>query len=442
VSPLGNYLAIEGSRYEGDFFRALDCQTSELLIFDKQYTEFVKILVWSPDGNSAYAKAHDYLVKYDMIMKQAEMLTSPNIRDYLTEAYLLEQGYVGDRIDMRALLGTDRIKFINWAPDGWSFVYQSWGEVGCLYSFDLRDMTNELILDLHSPYEWFKQFDIVWDRDLEPHADIPAFSNDDEIVSFDESILSSYLPLNDSAAYQIGRRYSISFLLPYWHGSASDRIKNLYFFRDQINEEKFHVAELDFLFWYFAFCQTPEYWFLLSRYGSCPEMTIDSLIAEFSTFNSDYYQDYLYFIGINYPDVLKHRKQEYNRLVYRDYRFQETFLHYLSNNDFNILKDSVLNIFRGEDTALIESCLDTLQYSPQEERKRQIKFYMLIHNNFSNYYGRVICPDLEQTKDNLLIEELMDDWFYKFASLYDDKYISVDYFRWKVLSLPHQSKSI
>lgn len=59
-----------------------------------------------------------------------------------------------------------------------------------------------------------------------------------------------------------------------------------------------------------------------------------------------------------------------------------------------------------------------------------------MHNNFLNYYGKIIDTDLAIIKDELQIDELIDDWLYKKLMKRKSVYISEDYFNRKIYSIP------
>ena len=105
---------------------------------------------------------------------------------------------------------------------------------------------------------------------------------------------------------------------------------------------------------------TPNFWFLLVDYKNDSEMTKDSLISIYTEYLGDYYDDFIYFSNINYPEILIDKKTEYNKLALRDYNFQRLFLDYLKNDNFFSLKDSIINILKDEDINLVETIIDTL----------------------------------------------------------------------------------
>ena len=218
VSPSGKYLAIEEYLFEKDGFAIFDLSAASLISFEgRPYTDHIDFMVWAPDEDYVYTKSNDYLVRYNIINKQFEMLTSPNIRSYVNEMELLKQGYVGPRIDYTGLTGYDRFKYINWSPTGWSLVYQAFDEPDIFYGYSLQDSSIQILYKMVSNADYIKNYKILWDGKVSYQQKLPDFNSNDRIVYFDESVMDSITPLNDSIFYEISQSHSISYLFPNWN---------------------------------------------------------------------------------------------------------------------------------------------------------------------------------------------------------------------------------
>jgi len=435
VSPSGKYIVLKGAHYEGGDLDIYNDTENEYLRFNRRpYTEYVEFLVWEPISESAFARSHDYLVKYDVTTKDIEMLSTANIRDYISEDDLLQQGYLGNRINYSELIGTDQFRYLNWVYNKSGFVYQTSEQPNILFHYSYLDSSvTKVVEEDFSDVRVGRNYLIVWNENLSSSINQVELSDDDLIVQFDESVLDTIQALNDSLYYDIQQSYSISYLRPNWNHRYYSWEN--YFFKNYINAEKFHVAELDFFFWCFALELTPEFWFLLLHYRGNTEMTKDSLITTYNSYVEQYYEDYLFFKEMRYPTVLFENKERYNQLALRDYRCQKVFVDYLKDDNFEALKDSICTILNDEDINLLNSIIDTLTCDNNEMRDNYAKYHKELHNNFLNFYGKVIEKDLEAIKDDLLIERLSSDWLYKKLAK-ENKYITYNYYKFKIYDIP------
>ena len=421
VSDDEKYMALTGTYYEGGFFRVYDIVNEEFVQFDgSQYTEYVSFLTWGPDNRTIYVKSHEYLLLYDFEDKTITMLESPNIRDYLSEDYLLSVGYVGKRFDYDLYINTDSPQYINWEEAGNKFVYIN---NDSMYLFDIENGNSEYLFHIDDYRSNRKTIDVLWNNISDENNSRPYFNDNDIIVSFDSTSLKPIPSLNDSLYRYVGKSYSISYIRPNWNNISNSWDK--YYFRNEITPEKIHVAEFDFHMWYYALFYVPEYWSLVVTLDH-ENFISDDFINKFSEYNEQYQDDYQYFININYPQSLIHKQVEYENRQYIDLQFQYLFLEFYINQDTLTFKNDVYNLLSEFDTLQMDELFYTLEDPEIIGNERLIIFYMLIHNSFLNFYGQLINRDIELIKEELLIDELPDDWLYKAGGLY-----TIDYLRYK-----------
>ncbi|VAX26441.1 hypothetical protein MNBD_IGNAVI01-55 [hydrothermal vent metagenome] len=419
VSKNEKYLALDGMLYEGGFFSVYDLEDNIFISFNgKQYTEYVEFFMWSPDGNGIYVHSHDYLVFYDLINKTITMLDSPNIRDYLTEEYLIQYGYVGKRFDYMQAVGIDNLKYVNWNTSSSKFLYIN---DNTLFLYDLISSKSEEILSVEKYVSFFgKYFYVIWDVPSNSQTTFPYLNNNDMIVSFDSTVLNTIPNLNDSLNYKPEKNYSISYMRPNWNNWYQSMDK--YYFRKEISAEKFHIAEFDFHLWYYALEMTPTFWFLVTDFD---DFNFDSskFVQQFSDYITEYYQDYTYFKTLNYPKGLEQNRELYEKSILIDYKFQVLFLSFFKSKDTLKFKDDVYSLLSHINKSEIDSVFALLSDTNIQENKRVIHFYATIHNNFLNYYGLIIVKDIDSLLKEQLIEFLEDDWIYKVNGLMTREYL-------------------
>ncbi len=420
VSDDEKYIAFTGTYYEGQFFVVYDINNDEFIQFSgSQYTEYVSFLTWGSTNETIYVQSHEYLVLYNIEDKTISMLDSPNIRDYLSEEYLLSKGYLGDRYDYNKNLKIKYPQFINWKETGHKFVYMS---NDSMYLFDLENKDSEYLFYIGNYRRYYKNIDILWNNSGNQKFPSPFFNDNDIIVSFDSTSLQSIPTLNDSLFRYVGKSYSISTIRPNWNNRHG---WDKYYFRREITAEKIHIAEFDFHMWYYALRLTPPYWFLVVNLDD-EDFDSDDFINRFNQYNEDYSNDYQYFKELNYPKPIRHKKIEYNKRHYVDLEFQKLFLNFFINQDTSAFKNKTFILFNIFDSGELNETFMLLDDPNIEENRRMIKFYQSIHNNFLNFYGSLIYYDIENIKEELFIEELPPDSFTKIGELY-----TLDYHKFK-----------
>ncbi len=419
VSKEEKYLALDGFYYEGGFFSVYDLANNKFIDFEeRQYTEYVNFFIWDPNGNGIYVHSHKYLVYYDLINRIITMLDSPNIRDYLTVEYLLQNGYVGKRFNYKSAIGRDDPKFVNWNASGDKFLYIN---DKTLFLYDVASNSREEILSVNkfSPY-YGKYFYVTWENRLNLTLSYPYFNNNDIIISFDSTILKTVSNLNDSLYYGIEKSNSISYFRPNWNNRFYSWDK--YYFRKEISSEKFHLAEFDFHMWHYALRITPKFWFLVLTIDD-NDFNEEEFIEKYNNYISEYWKDYDYFKSLNYPSKLSANRSEYEKYHLIDCRFQKMFLNFYQTSDTGAFKEEVYNLLREEDKGRIDSVFALMNSQRIEPYKRIIYFYAEMHNNFFNYYGNFIAKGINDLKKEYLIEILEDDWFYKSNGIYTEDYL-------------------
>ena len=404
LSPDERFLALDVYLYEGCAVAIWDLDRRTFVSLDGgPNVDYESFLVWHPDRDALFASAFDCLIEYDIELGTRRFLSSPNIRDYVTEAELLEQGYLGERVDYEPLIGEKRPSAVSWHPGGWHFTFERDGD---LYVLNLADSTEELLHDFEDGAKraYRTRYRILWNEGAAVPDDPPEYGDADLIVRIDSTWLGTLTPLNDSIVYDFGMKQSISYFQPSWNNRIA--YPN-YFFRETLSVEKIHVAEMDFFFRTYAMRLTPGFWYLLGRYKS-NRITDEELAAEYAALVEDYADDLHLFRGIKYPEVLRDRKELYQELVSRDYRFERSLAEYVSENDLVALSDSVFVLLQGQSEEEIDSVLAILSDPDSGRRERLVSFYQEMSNRFLNYYGNVIANDLKVLKEQLRIDEIWE----------------------------------
>ena len=425
VSDDEKYLALVGAHYESGFFTVYDLVNGEFIQFEgKQYTDYVSFLTWGPDNKSIYIQAHDYLVLYNLMDKTINMLDTPNIRDYLSEDYLLSVGYVGKRFNYSQSIGIDYPQYLNWNESGNTFVYL---KNDSMFLYDVENENSEYLFYMNDYKSYYKMIDVIW-NDYSKADNVEAvFTDNDIIVSFDSTTVQSIPALNDSIYRDITKSQSISYIRYNWNHITDSWER--YFFRKEINAEKIHVTEFDFHTWYYAVRYTPRFWFLVVTLEN-EDFNAEDFISTFKEYIEKYQNTFEYFKTLNYPQSLNDKKQEYDELHSQDLQFQQLFLDFYMSQDTVTFKEDVYNLLGGVDSQDLDEVFLLLNDPEHDENFRLIEFYRVIHNRFLNYYGHVINKDIENIKDELLIEELSDDWLCKTGALYTMNYLKYNIYEY------------
>jgi len=400
-SPNGRYLAIETHGYESSGLVVFDLTRQQFVDFDcRSRYDYTQFLLWHPTKSALYGQSGHTLIEYDIDASHCYELASPNIRDYFTEAELLSQGYVGERIDYERLLGNRWPAIISWHPDGWHFAYE---RNDSLYLFDMRDSTEVLIYGGNFNCS-SQHFDVEWaegDGALRP----PEFGDRDIIAPLDSTILDSISSLNDSIKYTIGRSGPVSYLECRW---GTGVYFSQYLFRGSATIEKFHIAELDYLLWEFALDLTPEFWFLTGHYTG-GRLTDSAYAARYQAMVDDYWVALQMFRDFRYPPSLADKAEHYSDLVQLDCRFEAAIATYLVSRDRTAFADTVASLKPGMPSSFVDTIATWLEAFQLGDRSKIARVIQALHNRYFNYYGQVIAPDLESVLDTYAIEPFYDD---------------------------------
>ncbi len=143
LSPDGRYLAVNVNGWEWGGIRVYDLIGEHFVDFEySHHAEYQWFLVWHPTRSGFFATSWYGLYEFDIADGTTRQLPSPNLRDYVTEAELLNQGYVGRRVDFERLVGDEYPTLVGWHPNGWHFAFERDDD---LYVFHMADSTEELI---------------------------------------------------------------------------------------------------------------------------------------------------------------------------------------------------------------------------------------------------------------------------------------------------------
>ncbi len=405
LSPNGRYLAIDALGYEWSGLRVFDLVLQEFMEFEcRGRYDYTGFLVWHPTQNRLYGQSRHALMEYDIDAMSCRELPSPNIRDYLTEAELLKQGFVGDRVSYEDLVGDRWPSIVSWNPGGWYFAYE---RNDSLYLFNLAD-SSEALLNGADFDCWGRHYEIDWAKDAGDNSAPPDFGDRDIIIALDSSMLESISPLNDSIAYEIGNSGPVSYLECRWDENVYG---SEYFFRGSATAEKFHIAEMDYVLWVFAIGLTPEFWFLTGDYYSGHSMSDSAFAAKYKDSVDAYWADLQMFRDFRYPPALADRKAYYSDLVVQDYHLESALAAYLADQDASALSDTVKSLWPDIDSAFMDTITTWLEEFEFGDRFKFALVYQQLHNRHFNYYGRVIVDELESVMNLYQIEQFYDDWF-------------------------------
>ncbi len=401
LSSDGRYLAIDVRGWEWGDMAVFDLTENRFVQFDcGRGSDYTGFLMWYPAKNLLYGYSGNALIEYDVDVSHCRELPTPNIRDYVSEAELLTQGYVGERVDYKALTGNRWPPFINWHPSGWYFAYE-WND--SLYLFNMRDSTAVLLyggnFDCYAPH-----FGVEWDTSggsVPP----PRFGDRDIIAPLDSSILDTVAPLNDSINYAIGRSGTTSYLECSW---GSDVQYSRYIFRGSATAEKFHIAELDYLLSEFNFNLTPRFLFLTTNYEGW-YLTDYAYASRYQQMVREYWVALQMFRDFRYPDVLAGNAERYLDLFGRDYRFEAAMAAYIVNRDPRAFVDTVKVLSQGMSVPFADTIATWLEGFQSGDRSKITSVYITLHNRYLNFYGRVIARDFDDALDAHLIERFYGD---------------------------------
>ena len=424
VSPDNRYLAVDIALYEGHSFELFEIESGVFRKFDKKFTEFSKFIIWDSDSKGIYVSSHDYLVHYDVESLSGVLLDSPNIRDYLSEEYLLSRGYVGERFDYPSELSiTDRTT-VYWNPVATRFVYLTNDSLS-MYNLETQERT--FLTEVMDDYRYHqKRFIPLWEiPDQVPHS-FQQFDDSDIIVSLSSEMLSSYKPLNDNVTYSIGKQKSISYMYSSWDGAWDS---NKYYFKEKVSEEKFHIAEFEFTMDYFTFARVPGFWHLVARMDG-ESFNREEFIYKFEIWVNEYKLAMDDFIEFKYPIELERRKSFYLRMQHADLEFHEYYLDFFINSDTLEFKTRVYELLGDDYKPELDNIFSFFKDTSLSSEQQLIKVYQFMNNDILNYYGMVFVKEIDELKKKYHIEELSSDWVYKFAPGY-----SYDYLNFKVYTL-------
>jgi hypothetical protein len=404
LSPDGRYLAINTIGYENSDVGLFDLMLEEFVHFEPDHgADYLHFLAWDPENDGFIATSLYFLYEYSITDRTWQQLPTPNVRDYLTETELLQQGYLGSRVDYQYLIGQERPTIVGWNPSGWHFAFEQSDD---LYLFNIADSTTKLLQRGDFDCQHSQHYAVTWGPIPAEETEPPDFGNRDLIVAFDSTILETITPLNDNITYEVGIEGSVSYLRPSWHGTLASHD---YIFRDSISEEKFHVAEMNYLFWIFATELTPSFWSVTSQYAKDPSITDEAFAAEYQ-FRVDQYHDALaMFRAFRYPESLIGKKSEYDELVTLDYRHETAIAAYFANRNRAALADSLHLLRPDADSARIDNLLTELD---EFERGNRGKIPLIVSElkfRYFNYYA-TMALDLDQLLNDLLI-----DYFYPYG---------------------------
>ena len=398
LSPNGRYLAIDVYGYESGGVALFDIAARQMVSFERQFGyEYERFVAWHPTRNAIFASSSYELVEYDIDAGTADVLASPNLRDYISESDLLDQGYLGSRVDYEGLVGTPWFEFLNWHPNGWHFAFERGDS---LYLFNMADSSVTLLYgatyDCQGHY-----YGVEWAEHPDDVEEPPDFGNRDILVVFDSTLLDSIAPLNDSISFQVGKRRALSYLECLW---GEDEYGSQYFFRSEVTAEKFHIAEMDHLFGAFAFDVSPEFWFLITDYAFGHIMTDSVVAARYRLMADSYALAVVAFKDYHYPPTLAGKQAQYNELVIQDSRFESATAEYLKTRDSAAFVDTLRLLLPDVSLLLTDTIAAWLGEFQAGNRTRIAYIHQLLHNRYFNYYGRVIVIDLERAMRENMIE--------------------------------------
>jgi hypothetical protein len=398
LSPDGRYLAIDAYYYEGSGVALFDLAAQQMVSFERQFGfEYEKFVAWHPSQNAFFASARYALIEYDIDAKTADVLGSPNLRDYVSESDLLSQGYLGSRVDYIELVGTQWFEYLDWHPNGWHFAFTRGDS---LYLFNMADSSVALLYGATYECQTYS-YHVEWAENPDDGVDPPYFGDGDIIVVLDSSLVSSIVPLNDNISYRIAPRFPLSYFECLW---GDDEYGTQYLFRGEFSAEKCHIAEMDHLFGAFVFDVSPEFWFLLTDSAFGHSITDSAVAARYREMAASYALAVETFKEYHYPPTLVDKQAKYNELVMQDSRFESATAEYLATRDSATFVDTLKSLLTDVPLVFMDTIATWLEEFQAGNRPRIAYIHQLLHNRYFNYYGRVLVDDLDQAMREKMIE--------------------------------------
>jgi hypothetical protein len=398
LSPDGRYLGLDVYGYESFGVALFDIAAQQMVNFERQFGfEYENFVAWHPTRNAFFTGSSFELAEYDIDARTASVLASPNLRDYVSESDLLDQGYLGSRVDYQGLVGTPWFSFLNWHPNGWHFAF-SRGD--SLYLFNMADSSVALLYGATYTCQG-DNYRVEWEEDADDDIEPPDFGNRDILVVLDSTLLDSIAPLNDSISYQIGKRRSLSYLECLW---GEDEYGTQYFFRSEVTAEKCHIAEMDHVFGAFAFDVSPEFWFLMTDYAFGHSITDSAFAARYRLMADSYALAAEAFKEYHYPPTLAGKQAQYNELVMQDSRLESATAEYLKTRESAAFIDTLKLLWPDIPLTFVDTIATWLGEFQSGNRPKIAFVSQLLHTRYFNYYGRVIVDDLERVMRENMIE--------------------------------------
>lgn len=321
----------------------------------------IEFLVWDPGSQVFYARFAGALVRCDLGGTNT-FLSSPNIRDYVSTADLLAQGYLGERFDYGPHIGLDDPRLVCWSPNGGRFVYLHGDSV---FLYNRTAQTRRFIRTLADTTLADRRVKVVWaDEDQPPPYDNSAFTDSDLLTAFDSTVLDTFLPMNPSfVEYKVGKvhecvstvwvtvaqSWNASHPYPQYHVFGFDA----YTLKRPIDRSVFTMLESEFVALLFGqLCNRP-----VDGYRDSTQAFLDSLLASYDSVIAESESFYAQFRVCATDESVRPLIDSIDTKIARVIRYHRSLRELWATQDTASYADSLHAIFGDENRTLIDTVL-------------------------------------------------------------------------------------
>jgi|GEM_PF-3777440 len=250
ISPNNKYLLFRDSFNYNFNIRSLELATGRLANFEIHYAESYdeKLICWGEDGESVYFQVRNNgpleLREYNIVYGTYVTKETLNIRTYVPEYMLIEQGVVGDRFDFTDYLGIDLPDYdrVLFHPNGSGFVFLRERQI---WYCELNSGEVNKLIDVpqsFNPIDFFDGLQILWNDNINTFDLHPNLNDEDKYYTIDETSLGNIAGLNESIVYSIYNNSPPQRLKFSWQ-TQQYTVRDFFVIRGPLEIEKFHAAE-------------------------------------------------------------------------------------------------------------------------------------------------------------------------------------------------------